>query len=609
MIKIIAKRTLAVTGLILLAAGALSSRNTLPKSKQVAKSLKDNLREANYRTLFKARNKNARHEDYFIDTYGELQKKYDYAVVLHIYYAENWENVFAKRLKRLRTKLDYDLYVTMPESNVKYVENIQKVFPEVKVCIVPNMGRDVLPFIKTAVMLKEIGYKKVLKIHAKKSTHRDLEGNAAESGDDWLNKTLDALVPSTDRHLAELVAKVKSPNTGMIGALGYYYPLKMYLSHNIRLIKIIMDSIDRDLFSGNVANRLDKMGFFGGTMFWVDLDVIADTFMISKTNFQKEAGQTDGTIAHALERVFSILPQIKNKDLYGVSTTGITKITEHTASYPDWYYDDMTRGKPHISIVVPVYGDWESLAQNIKSLKKYVGNSERVAVYYVNDCGPDADEIEKNILKNISNMTNFYYFRNEKNLGFVQTCNGAAFKIVNQKDDVLLLNSDTKVTKDFVFSLQNVLYSEAKIGAVTSRSNNATIWSVPMTGRLANQRLGSYLLYRSIKRTLPEKYITPTIHGFCVLIRREVIAKFGLFDEVYGKGYGEENDFAMRLRKNGWKCAVANYSFVFHYESRSFGKVERNEHIERNEKILTKRYPEYRQLVQEYWDSIKEPLK
>ena len=277
--------------------------------------------------------------------------------------------------------------------------------------------------------------------------------------------------------------------------------------------------------------------------------------------------------------------------------------------YPDWYFDDISGGKPQISIIVPVYSDWWSLSKNIASLKKYLANSEDISVHYVNDCGPEADILEKKIKENIGGLTNFYYYRNEKNLGFVGTCNKAALELVNQSDDILLLNSDTKVTKNFVTEMRKVLYSQDDIGAVTSRSNNATIWSVPMTSRLANYRWASYMLYRLIKHDLPEKYITPTIHGFCVLIKREMVKKYGLFDTVYGRGYGEENDFAMRLRSHGWKCAVANYSFVFHYESRSFGNEVRNKQIEKNEKILLERYPDYRHLVQEYWDNIQEPLK
>lgn len=559
---------------------------------------------------FRLINRLAAGESYFITKDGSFDKTSNKAVVLHLYYPETWEEVFASRLTLLAKKTEFDLFITMPEVNRAYSQAVRSVFPNANILVAPNRGRDVLPFIKAAALLNEMGYEKVLKIHGKRSKHRETSNTAAAgSGDAWLLSTLDALIPKDSKTLDDVVSKVNSKKTGMIGALDYYYPIKMYLGHNRTIIERIVNRIDDTFFRGVISRKVEDVGFFGGTMFWVDLNVIADTLGISKHNFQKEKGQTDGTIAHALERVFCMLPQLKGMDVFGVTGQKVVKIKPGDGVIPDWYYADVSFGKPPISIIVPVYADWPSLSKNIQSLKKIIGNSEDVSVHYVNDCSPEADSIENNILHNIGGLTNFYYYRNDHNLGFVQTCNRATLKLVGQNDDVLLLNSDTKVTKNFVFAMRSVLYSEPNIGAVTSRSNNATIWSVPMNSRLANYRWASYLLYRLIRRSLPEKYITPTIHGFCVLIRREVITKFGLFDEIYGKGYGEENDFAMRLRSKGWKCAAANYSFVFHYESRSFGKDVRNKQIEHNEVILTQRYPEYRQLVQQYWDATEEPLK
>lgn len=262
--------------------------------------------------------------------------------------------------------------------------------------------------------------------------------------------------------------------------------------------------------------------------------------------------------------------------------------------------------KKNVTIVIPVYGDWSSLKHCIKSLKKHLSNQDQVLL--VNDCGPKADYLEHKIAKNIKGKKNFIYERNNKNIGFVKTCNRAVYDLEKTNNDILLLNSDTKVTKNFLHNMKKVLYSDKTIGAVSARSNNATVWSVPMNSRFAHHRVLSYIFYRIIKHSLPEKYITPTIHGFCVLIRREVIKKYGLFDEVYGRGYAEENDFSMRIIRDGWKCAVANYAYVFHYESRSFGNEGRKAQIEKNAKILLKRYPEYDRLVQEYINNTKEPI-
>lgn len=562
-------------------------------------------------TIFDSLNKRGEKEKYFIRRDGTFKKASNYAVVLHLFYADNWELHFKTKLEQLASQTKFDLFVTLPLDNAQQISQIRKYFKQANFLFVPNRGRDVLPFIKTAYLLKKMGYRKVLKIHSKKSTHREVSNTAvAGSGNLWLSNTLDALIPKDNKTLKELLKKVGDKNTGLIGAMEYYYPLKMYLRNNRRIIeRIIKKYVSDDFFTAAVSKNLAELGYFGGTMFWIDLDCIAEVLTISKQNFQKENGQFDGTTAHALERVFCILPQIKGKNVYGVSDSKLTKITGAAGAYPDWYYGDISGGKPPISIIVPVYADWSSLSKNITSLRKIVGNSEDTSVHYVNDCGPEADYLEKNILERLKGLTNFYYHRNDRNLGFVQTCNMAVLKLVNQKDDVLLLNSDTKATNNFLVEMRKTLYSEDRIGAVTARSNNATVWSVPMNGRLANHKLASYALYLYMKNKIPTKYIAPTIHGFCALIRREVISKYKLFDEVYSRGYGEENDFAMRIRRKGWKCAVANGAFVFHYESRSFGDKERNIQIEKNEKILVDRYPEYRGLVQEYWDSIKEPLK
>lgn len=260
-----------------------------------------------------------------------------------------------------------------------------------------------------------------------------------------------------------------------------------------------------------------------------------------------------------------------------------------------------------VNIVVPVYADWKTLSKCISSLKKYYADVGRVDIYFINDCGPDADRLERNIKKSIRSARNFYYKSNDKNMGFVQNCNNAVFDLVRDKSaDILLLNSDTVVTEGFLEEMQRIMYSQGDIGIVNPRSNNATVWSVPMDGRYEGSPRRAYKQWKRLKLQIPEKYISPTAHGFCMLIRRGIIDKIGLFDEVYGIGYGEENDFTMRALAHGWSCASANYAFVVHYGSRSFGDKNRIIQSERNSKILLDRYPNYNNLIQEYVATTKE---
>ncbi len=264
----------------------------------------------------------------------------------------------------------------------------------------------------------------------------------------------------------------------------------------------------------------------------------------------------------------------------------------------------------NVTIVVPVYGDWESLTVCIDSLNTHV-DTKRHKVLLVNDCGPDVDAIEKNIKEQIVNLESFEYYRNDKNLGFVQTCNRAVFELDNTDNDVLLLNSDTKVTAGFLEEMVDVLYATDKHGCVCPRSNNATIASVPfrMQNNTSDRELDyAEMVYEKIKDHLPRYHVTPVAVGFCMLIKRELIKNFGLFDEVYGLGYSEENDFCQRINKYGFSSVMANHALVFHLESRSFTSEKKAMLVEKNESFMLTRYPYYRKLVERYINYYIDPV-
>ncbi len=254
----------------------------------------------------------------------------------------------------------------------------------------------------------------------------------------------------------------------------------------------------------------------------------------------------------------------------------------------------------NVTIIVPVYGDWPSLKQCIESLKQYVDTNHTVML--VNDCGPDVDLMEKNIKEAIKAFKNFIYYRNKNNLGFVGTCNRAVLELEKTDNDIMLLNSDTRVTKGFLQEMLAVLYSDQEVGAVSPRSNNATLATVPLSSA-PQKGLGedkSYEIYTKIKSKLPRFNQIPVAHGFCMLIKRSLIKEFGLFDPIFGKGYGEEVDFCMRISKKGYKCLLSNWAYVFHLEARSFSLETKAKLLEENNKIIWERYPDYRQLVRDY---------
>ncbi len=255
-----------------------------------------------------------------------------------------------------------------------------------------------------------------------------------------------------------------------------------------------------------------------------------------------------------------------------------------------------------VTVVIPVYADWTSLKNCLASAIKYIDKQNKILL--INDCGPEVDSLESNIKKSIEGQKNLQYFRNSENLGFVGTCNRAVQELDKSGNDILILTSDTEATTGFLEEMKAVMASNKKIGAVSPRSNNATLatvplWSAHQKGLDPNK---SYEIYQKIRDKLPVRYTAPTAHGFCMLIRRSLISEYGLFDKAFGKGYGEEVDFCQRIRKHGYLCAIANRAYVYHSEARSFTLERKAQILEQSNKIIWQRYPNYRQEVREYMD-------
>lgn len=240
-----------------------------------------------------------------------------------------------------------------------------------------------------------------------------------------------------------------------------------------------------------------------------------------------------------------------------------------------------------IDIIVPIYEGFEQTKECIKSIRKFY-NSEKHRILLINDCSPNVEI--NDYLKELL-FDNFLILNNKKNLGFIQTVN-RGIKL-SEKNDVILLNSDTIVTKNWTQKLQVAAYSSKKIGTVTTLTNNGTIVSVPCFNQdnilPLNYTIDSFA--QLIEDSSEKKYPTiPTCVGHAVYIKRELINKIGLLDaETFGKGYGEENDFSARAILAGYKNVVADDTFIYHYGSTSFGK-DKISYVNEHKRILYKRY-------------------
>jgi GT2 family glycosyltransferase len=262
-------------------------------------------------------------------------------------------------------------------------------------------------------------------------------------------------------------------------------------------------------------------------------------------------------------------------------------------------------------IIIPFYRQPSLVKTLFASLQRAAEElkSTGCQVIAIND-SPDDGELKTRLQQAVSELSTVLPCRlieNERNLGFGPSVNLAAGESVANRHDVLLLNSDTIVFPGAIAEIHRVAQLDPMIAFVSPRSNNATICSFPPQPefrKLPPER--SYEVFRALCGYLPEYHYVPVGVGFCLFIKFQILDEFGLLDEVYGRGYNEENDLIMRANRCGYRAALANRAFVYHVGEVSFNGSDspKAELEKRNSALLLKRYPEYPRSISKYFNGL-----
>lgn len=246
------------------------------------------------------------------------------------------------------------------------------------------------------------------------------------------------------------------------------------------------------------------------------------------------------------------------------------------------------------SIIIPIYNAYESLKSCVKSVISSTDLRKHTLIL-INDKSTDSkiyDYLNKLAADKCLKDLNIKILENEENLGFVGTVNRG---MKETKNDVLLLNSDTEVSKKWLDKIISCAYSNDDVATVTPFSNNATLVSIPhCLERNEIDNIDIEFYNRVLEKVSGNKYYElPTGHGFCMFIKREVLDNVGFFDDkTFGKGYGEENDFCYRCLDFGYRHLLCTNTIVYHKESQSF-KNKKNDVLKSHLQILKERYPVY----------------
>ncbi len=192
--------------------------------------------------------------------------------------------------------------------------------------------------------------------------------------------------------------------------------------------------------------------------------------------------------------------------------------------------------------------------------------------------------------------------RNDQARGYTRAANQGLRQ--SSADYAILLNSDTIVTPGWLDRMaacaESGSESRSQIGIVGPISNTASWQSVPdifeAQGDWADNSLPAGMTVAEMGE-LAAHYSghlyphIPFMNGFCLMLKRDLIQQIGYLDEEnFGDGYGEENDYCLRARRAGWDLAVADDTYIYHAQSKSYSHERRKALVERSDKALSAKH-------------------
>lgn len=219
-------------------------------------------------------------------------------VMAHVFYPELIEE-FARSLGKV--PVPFTLLVSVMDAGAEaqarerfsQVEGVR----DLVVRVVPNRGRDIAPFLTTFnAELRELDV--VAHIHTKKSLYT---GNAQDA---WRRYLLGGLFGDTERVAWILGTFQAAPRLGLV--YPDTYEILPAWAHTW------LDNADvAQPLAARLGVPIERTAYFdfpAGSMFWVRVPALLPLLdlRLRVDDFPTEQGQTDGTVQHALERLFAL---------------------------------------------------------------------------------------------------------------------------------------------------------------------------------------------------------------------------------------------------------------------------------------------------------------
>lgn len=202
---------------------------------------------------------------------------------------------------------------------------------------------------------------------------------------------------------------------------------------------------------------------------------------------------------------------------------------------------------------------------------------------------------------------NIYFTRSEANLGFAGGNNLLLKQVLKNNEElaklnhnaenfysnIIFINNDTLITKKAIEKLVKLNNANKDIGATGPISNMAGGSQGVLVKGLTEHTYKDYA--DNLANTNNVNVVnTFLLIGFCLCVKTNVIKKVGLFDEQFGLGMWEDNDYSLRIKKAGYKLFIVKESFIYHFGNQTIQDFDMKQLFEDNKKKFIKKHKNFR---------------
>ncbi|MDO8621143.1 MAG: glycosyltransferase family 2 protein [Candidatus Levybacteria bacterium] len=237
-----------------------------------------------------------------------------------------------------------------------------------------------------------------------------------------------------------------------------------------------------------------------------------------------------------------------------------------------------------VSFIILNYNGKDNTIKCLKSIENTsLPKDTKMEIIVVDNAS--IDDSLSNIKRQFPNV---YIIANKENLGYSKGNNmGIKYALENGTDFIIVMNNDTIVDKNLITEFLKSAEKDENIGIVVpkiyfakgyefhkdryqEKDKGKIFWYAGGTMDWANV-IGHHKGVDEVDRGQYDKEEgTEFATGCCMLVRKDVFGKIGLFNEKYFLYY-EDNDFSQKAKKAGYKIIYSPKAIIWHKNAASAG--------------------------------------